>query len=145
MLWITFKSIELPGLELIQSCVDPFCQWFLPWPTKGWPCEIMGLESFARPSSLLMDPGDIYPPQEAKLTSGAKSGDHRLQNLEHHRGERERERWRRGGCCAGKLNERNEEKGERAHGGGTGALGRAGQSGPGWVPSRGKNPRHTQP
>jgi hypothetical protein len=29
------------------------------------------------------------------------SGDHRLQNLGHHR---ERERWRRGGCCAGELN-----------------------------------------
>jgi hypothetical protein len=25
-LQITFKSIEPPGLELIQSCVDPFCQ-----------------------------------------------------------------------------------------------------------------------
>jgi hypothetical protein len=29
---------------------------------------------------------------EGKLTSGSKSGDHRLQNLGHH-GERERERW----------------------------------------------------
>jgi hypothetical protein len=38
-----------------------------------------------------------------ELTSGSKSGDHRLQNLGHHG---ERERWRRGGCCAGKSNER---------------------------------------
>jgi hypothetical protein len=73
----------------------------------------------------------------------SKSNDHRLQNLGHHRGERES--WRRGGCCAGKFNERKEEKGEGAHGGEAGALGRAGQSGPGWVASRGKNPRHTQP
>jgi hypothetical protein len=50
-----------------------------------------------------------------KLTSGSKSGDHHLQKLGHH--EEERERWRRGGCCAGKLNERKEKKGEGgAHG-----------------------------
>jgi hypothetical protein len=35
--------------------------------------------------------------------------------------------------------------GARAWGGGAGAPGRMGQSGPGWVASRDKNPRHTQP
>jgi hypothetical protein len=59
---ISFKSIGSPGLELIQSCVDPFCQTSLPWSTKGWPCEIMGPRPFARPSCLLVDPGDICPP-----------------------------------------------------------------------------------
>jgi hypothetical protein len=43
-----------------------------------------------------------------ELTSGFKSGDHRLQNLGHHG---ERERWRTGGCCVGKSNERKGEKG----------------------------------
>jgi hypothetical protein len=56
-----------------------------------------------------------------ELTSGSKSGDHCLQNLGHHR---ERERWRRGGCCAGKSNERKGEKGG-------GARGTPGQAGPG--------------
>jgi hypothetical protein len=65
-----------------------------------------------------------------ELTSGSKSCDHHLQNLRHHG---ERERWRRGGCCAVKSNERKGEKGGGAHGGGAGRRGRAGQSGPGWV------------
>jgi hypothetical protein len=34
---------------------------------KGWPCEIMGLGPFARPSCLLVDPGDICPPQAPNL------------------------------------------------------------------------------
>jgi hypothetical protein len=61
-----------------------------------------------------------------ELTSGSKSGDHRLQNLGHHG---ERERWRRGGCCAGKSNERKGEKGGGTHGGGAGRRGRTGKSG----------------
>jgi hypothetical protein len=69
-----------------------------------------------------------------ELTLGSKSGDHRLQNLGHHR---ERERWRIGGCCTGKSNERKGEKGGGgAHGGGAGRRGRVGQSGPagpGWA------------
>jgi hypothetical protein len=28
---------------------------------KGWPCEIIGLKPFARPSCLLVDPGDMCP------------------------------------------------------------------------------------
>jgi hypothetical protein len=41
--------------------------------------------------------------RERELTSGSKSGDHRLQNLGHH-GE-EREVGEGGSCCAGELNE----------------------------------------
>jgi hypothetical protein len=67
LLWIMLEFIGPPGLELIQSCADPFCQTFLPWPTKGWPCEIMVLRPFARPSCLLVDPGDICPPQAPNL------------------------------------------------------------------------------
>jgi hypothetical protein len=63
MLWIMLKSNEPSGPESIQSCVNPFHQQFLPWPTKGWPCEIMGPKPFTRPSSLLVDLGDIWPPQ----------------------------------------------------------------------------------
>jgi hypothetical protein len=68
-----------------------------------------------------------------ELTSGFKSGDHCLQNLGHHGGERER--WRRGGCCAEKSNERKGEKGAgrmgrgrapRARGPERAGLGRAG-------------------
>jgi hypothetical protein len=58
------------------------------------------------------------------------SGDHRLQNLGHHG---ERERWRRGGCCVGELNEgkRPGEGGARI---GRGRRqGRAGRAGPGRV------------
>ena len=63
MLWIMLKSNVSSGLESIQSCVNPF----LHWPTKGWPYETMGLGPFARPSCLLVDPGDIYPPQAPNL------------------------------------------------------------------------------
>ena len=49
-----------------------------------------------------------------ELTSGSKSGDHRLQNLGHHGGERERE------LCAGELNEGKEIRGGGATYGGAG-------------------------
>jgi hypothetical protein len=62
--------------------------------------------------------------RERELTSGSKSGDHRLQNLGHH-GE-EREVGEGGSCCAGELNE-GKRPGEGAHGRGTGAPGS------GWV------------
>jgi hypothetical protein len=42
----------------------------------------------------------------------------------------ERERWRRGGCCAGKSNERKGEKGGGAHGGRDRATG---ARGPEWA------------
>jgi hypothetical protein len=60
---MSLKSVGASGLELIRSCADPLRQTFLPRPTKGWPCEISGPRPFARSSSLLVDPGDICPPQ----------------------------------------------------------------------------------
>jgi hypothetical protein len=66
MLWIMLKPNEPSGLKPIQSCVNPFHQRFLSWPTKGWPCEVMGPKPSARPSSLLVDPGDICPPQRPR-------------------------------------------------------------------------------
>jgi hypothetical protein len=71
------------------------------------------------------------------LTSGSKSGDHHLQNLGHHG---ERERWeRKGGCCAGELNEGKRDKGRGARmGEGQGArVARAelGQARSGWARS----------
>jgi hypothetical protein len=74
-----------------------------------------------------------------ELTSGSKSGDHHLQNLGHHG---ERERWRIGGCCAGKSNERKGEKGGGVHRGGTGARGAPGQAGPGRAGSRAGTEAH---
>jgi hypothetical protein len=38
-----------------------------PRPTKGWPCEILGPRPFARSFSLLVDPGNIRPPQAPNL------------------------------------------------------------------------------
>jgi hypothetical protein len=63
VLWITLKSKEPPGPESASSSRRPIPPAVLPWPTKGWLCEIMGPKPFARPSCLLVDPGDIRPPQ----------------------------------------------------------------------------------
>jgi hypothetical protein len=54
-------------LKSIHLCVDLFCWKLLPWPTKGWPCGIMGLGPSVRPSCLLVNPGDIRPPQAPNL------------------------------------------------------------------------------
>jgi hypothetical protein len=64
-----------------------------------------------------------------ELTSGSKIRRSPSPKTRAPRG-RERERWRRGGCCAGKLNERKGEKGggPRAWGEGSGAWARAGPS-----------------
>jgi hypothetical protein len=43
------------------------------------------------------------------------------------------------------MRERKRRERGHAHGGGAGAPGHVGQSGPGWVASQGKNPRHAQP
>jgi hypothetical protein len=74
MLWIAFEFGEPHGLELIRPHVDPFGWKFLPWPTKGWPCEVMGLGPFTRPSFLLVDTGDICPPQLAHRTVRCATG-----------------------------------------------------------------------
>jgi hypothetical protein len=81
-----------------------------------------------------------------ELTSGSKSGDHRLQNLGHHG---EREMGERGGCYAGELNEGKRDKGRgRAHREGQGARGaraELGWVGLGWATLRVKIPWHGQP
>jgi hypothetical protein len=66
-LWITFKSNEPPGPESAHSLRRPILPAVLPWPTKGRPRESTGPKPFARPSCLLVDPGDIRPPTNAKL------------------------------------------------------------------------------
>jgi hypothetical protein len=78
---------------------------------------------------------------EGELTSRSKSGDHRLQNLGHHGGEREVEERRL-------LREKIEwEKGREGRGGaygeGQGTGGTRARAG--WVASQDKNPRHAQP
>jgi hypothetical protein len=75
---MSLKSVGSSGLELIRSCADPLRQTFLPRPTKGWPCEISGPKPFARSSSLLVDPGDIRPPQPPLCSTAHVSYDLRL-------------------------------------------------------------------
>jgi hypothetical protein len=58
-----------------------------------------------------------------ELTSGSKSGDHRLQNLGHHHGERERGGREREVAAREKSNERKRSREGGAHGEGTGARG----------------------
>jgi hypothetical protein len=85
-----------------------------------------------------------------ELTSGIRNRRSPSPNPRAPRGE-EKERWRRGSCCAGELNERKEEKGGGVWGEagrqGSAGQGRAklGQAGPGWVASQVKISRHAQP
>jgi hypothetical protein len=60
---IAFEFDELLGLEPTSFPRQPIPSIVLPWPTKRWPSEITGLRPLARPSYLLVDPGDICPPQ----------------------------------------------------------------------------------
>jgi hypothetical protein len=73
---------------------------------------------------------------EGELTLGSKSGDHRLQNLGHHGGEREV-------ATREKSNERKGPGGQW----GAGAPGARGPSwaGLGWAAPRAKTPWHAQP
>jgi hypothetical protein len=66
-LWITLKPHEPPWPAFAHSLRRPILPAVLPWPTNGWPCETIGPRPFARPSSLLVDPGDICPPQAPNL------------------------------------------------------------------------------
>jgi hypothetical protein len=80
-----------------------------------------------------------------ELTSGSKSGDHRLQNLGHH-GERERERE----VAARENSMRGKDQGRGHAWGGHGRQGRAGRAGSrrvglGWAAPRVKTPWHAQP
>jgi hypothetical protein len=66
-LWIALKSNAPPGPESAPSLRWPIPLAVLTWPTKGWPCETIGPKPFARPSCLLVDLEDIYPPQAPNL------------------------------------------------------------------------------
>jgi hypothetical protein len=79
-----------------------------------------------------------------ELTLGSKSGDHRLQNLGHHHGGRERERLLRG---RNQMKERDQGRGRM---GSRGRLERAGRAGPGqaglgWAVPRVKITWHAPP
>jgi hypothetical protein len=63
------KPPEPPWPALVHSLCRPILPVVLPWPTKGWPCEAVSPKPFARPSNLLVDLGDIYPPQSQLWTS----------------------------------------------------------------------------
>jgi hypothetical protein len=60
-LWIMLKPHEPPWPAFAHSLRRPILPAVLPWPTKRWPCETIGPKPFARPSSLLVDAGDICP------------------------------------------------------------------------------------
>jgi hypothetical protein len=73
--------------------------------------------------------------RERELTSGSKSGDHRLQNLGHHGGGRERGGGEEVAARENQMRDRERKEGGRG----------PERAGSGWVTSRGKNPRHAQP
>jgi hypothetical protein len=51
----------LPRLESVAFSGRPILPVALAQPTKEWPCGVTGLRPRARPSCLLVDPGDICP------------------------------------------------------------------------------------
>jgi hypothetical protein len=55
------------GLVSVAFSGRPIPPVALARPTKGWPCGVTGPWPRARPSRLLVDPGDIYPPQAPNL------------------------------------------------------------------------------
>jgi hypothetical protein len=57
------RADGLPGLESATFSGQPTSPVVLARPTKGWPYEVTGPRPHARPSCLLVDPGDICPPQ----------------------------------------------------------------------------------
>jgi hypothetical protein len=62
-LQIALKFHESLGPESASFSHRPIPPAVFSWPTKGWFSEITGLKPLARPSYLLVDPGDICPPQ----------------------------------------------------------------------------------
>jgi hypothetical protein len=70
-LWIALKSNEPLGPESASFSHRSIPPAVLPWPMKEWPCEIIGPKPFTRPSCLLVDPGDICPPQAPWERTGA--------------------------------------------------------------------------
>jgi hypothetical protein len=69
-LQIALEFDELLGPEPASFPRWPILPVVLPWPTKRWPSEITGLKPLARPSYLLVDPGDICPPHQGSLCKG---------------------------------------------------------------------------
>jgi hypothetical protein len=57
----------LPRLESVDFQIQPIPPVALARPTKGWPCGVTGPWPRVRPFCLLVDPGDIYPPQAPNL------------------------------------------------------------------------------
>jgi hypothetical protein len=57
----------LLGLESVAFSGRPIPPIALARPTKGWPCGVTSPRPRARTFRLLVDPGDIYPPQAPNL------------------------------------------------------------------------------
>jgi hypothetical protein len=57
----------LSGLEFVAFSGRPISPVVVARPTQGWPCGVTGLRPRARPSRLLVDLGDISPPQVPNL------------------------------------------------------------------------------
>jgi hypothetical protein len=55
------------GLESVAFSGRPIPLVALARPVKGWPCGVTGPRPRARPFRLLVDPGDICPPQRPIL------------------------------------------------------------------------------
>jgi hypothetical protein len=61
------RADRLSGLESITFSSRPVPLVALARPTKGWPCGVTSLRPRARPFRLLVDQGDICPPQAPNL------------------------------------------------------------------------------
>jgi hypothetical protein len=57
------RADGMPGPESAAFSGQPIPPVVLARPMKGRPCKVTGPRPRARPSSLLVDPGDICPPQ----------------------------------------------------------------------------------
>jgi hypothetical protein len=62
------ESDGFPGPESASFSCRPTPPVVLSWPTKGWSCEVTNPKPLARPSCLLVDPGDICPPLPQSLS-----------------------------------------------------------------------------
>jgi hypothetical protein len=63
---LSFESVAFSG--------RPIPLVALAQPTKGWPCGVTGPRPRVRPSCLLVDPGDICPPQLPNMPCFQKLG-----------------------------------------------------------------------
>jgi hypothetical protein len=64
---IELKSNDPLGPDYASFSCRPIPPAVSSWPTKGQSSEIAGLKPLARPFCLLVDPGDICPPQAPNL------------------------------------------------------------------------------